>query len=111
MLDVNYTWFVDDVNVSSDQNYHRDFNGVDADFNVALLVEADDGTDFFSSQTDVNILVRNNAQDIDINSSFNPETDLADVNYGVTADGGTSTINFAVWGFPNDNNLSGLVVN
>ncbi len=111
ILDINYTWFVDDVNVSSDQNYHRDFNGTDNDFNIALLVQGNDGTSSFSSQTDQNVLLRENAQDIDINFVFNPEATLADINFGVTADSGTSTINFAVWGFPNDNNLSGLVVN
>ncbi len=80
-------------------------------FNDSLIVQGTDSERTFTSQNDQNILLRSSAQDIDINFSFNPEAGLADVNFGVTVGGGTSTINFAVWGFPNDNNLSGLVVN
>ncbi len=112
IIDINYTWFVNDVNSSSDQNFNRDFNGADADFNIALLVQAHDGTDSFTSQSDQNVLLRTAAQNVDINFVFSAEgTGLfADVNYGVTIAGSTDTINYVVWGFPTDNNLLGLQV-
>ncbi len=111
IIDVNFEWFVDGTSVSADQNYNRDFNGSDADFNISLVANGNDGTTHFTSQSDQNVLLRTAAQNLDINFLFNPEGTLADVNFGVTASGATDTINFAVWGFPNDNNLSGLVVN
>lgn len=111
ILDVNYLWQRDSVEISTDQNISMDFNGSNNDFNISLIVNGNDGTTHFTSQSDQNILLRQSAQGIDINFSFNAEATLADVNFGVTADGNTDTINFAVWGFPNDNNLLGLVVN
>lgn len=111
IVDINYLWQVDGEEISTDQNTVRDFNGADADFNVSLIVQGNDGATTFTSQNDQNILLREGGQDVDINFVFNAEATLADVNFGVTVGGGTSTINFAVWGFPNDNNLSGLVVN
>jgi len=109
IVDINYTWFVDDVNVSSDQNYHRDFNGLDADFNVSLLVEADDGIDFFRSTKDLNILLRSAPQGVDFNFVNNTFVNNVDVNFTVTA---TGIINFAIWGGTDfDTNVSGTNIN
>ena len=111
LLDINYLWQVDGEEISTDQNTVWDFNVNNSDTNVSFITQANDGLDTFISQQDQNILLRTNAQNLDINFLFNPESTLADVNFGVTAGGITTTINFAVWGFPNDNNLGGLMVN
>jgi len=50
--------------------------------------------------------MRNVPENIDINFTFTTTAPTLDVNYGVTS---TSVINYAVWGFPNDNNILGLV--
>ncbi len=111
IVDINYLWQVDGEEITTDQNMVIDLNGTERDINFSLITQGNDGIETFTSQQDQNILLRTNAQDIDINFVFNAEPTLLDVNYGVTADGTTTSINYAVWGFPNDNNLSGLVVN
>lgn len=111
IVDINYLWKVDGEEISTDQNLVRDFNGGNLDFNVSLVVSGNDGIETFTSQSDQNILLRDTGQDVDINFVSNAEVTLQDVNYGVTVGGITTNINYAVWGFPNDNNLLGLVVN
>lgn len=109
IIDVNYRWFVNSTNVSTDQNYSRDFNGANADYNISLVVQGRSATQTFTSQADLNYLVRNLAQGIDINFVFNPTSALADVNFTATTSSGT--INYVVWGFPNDQNQTGNPVN
>lgn len=109
IVDVNYRWFVNTTNVSTDQNYSRDFNGANADYNVSLVVQGRSQTQTFTSQADLNYLVRNLAQGIDINFVFNPTSALADVNFTATISSGI--ISYVVWGFPNDQNQTGNPVN
>lgn len=111
LTDVNYTWFVDDINVSTDQNYSRDFNGADADFNIALLVQGQDTDTFYSSQSDTNFLLRTTAQGLDINFTYNNFVNNADVNFGLTSTSDPSTINYVVWGGDDfDFNRTGLQI-
>lgn len=98
LTDVNYQWFVDGTNRSLDQNFTRDFNGGDADFNISLIVGGTDGIDSFVSQQDQNVQVINTNQDFDINFSLNRFVNNADLNIGGTRAGETDNINYIVWG-------------
>lgn len=99
----DYNWFIDSVPIVSTQNMQYSFTLV-GDYNVSLIVDANSG--IFRSQSDLNFLVRNAPQGIDINYSFDTNTSHLDVNYGVTSSG---IINYVVWGFPHDQNQTGLV--
>lgn len=101
------TWDENSTEFSTDQNSSRTFTTI-GDFNITQIVTSTDGN---VSQQEKTISILQAGQTIDINFVFNAEPTLADVNFGVTVDGNAEKINFAVWGFPNDNNLSGLVVN
>ena len=105
---VAYSWMVDGVSVSSASNFVRSFNSL-GDFNVSLIVDGNntDSGAGLRSQKDLNFLVRNNLQGVDINFTWNVAAQRLDVNYGVV---GVGVINYAVWGFPQDQNLPGLQV-
>ncbi len=106
LTDVNYSWSVDGTVASTDQNFNRDFNGADADFNITLIVNGQDGVTHFTSQSDQNVLLRTAPQGIDINVTFNIFSNNADVNYGVTS---TGTIDSVSWGGTDlDFNRTGL---
>jgi hypothetical protein len=106
ILDANYSWVVDGTEESTDQNFNRDFNGSDTDFNISLIVNGNDGTTHFTSQSDQNVLVRNVGQYLDINVTFNVFSSNADVNYGVTS---SNPIDAVSWGGTDiDFNRSGL---
>ncbi len=100
-------WDANGTEFSTDQNSSRIFSTI-GDFNITQIVTSTDGN---VSQKERTITIQQAGQTIDINFVFKAETALADVNFGVTVDGNADAINFAVWGFPNDKNLSGLVVN
>lgn len=95
IIDVNYRWFVNGTNVATDQNYHRDFNGVNSDNNISLIVQGKSFTNTFTSQADLNYLVRNAPQGLDITSTVNTFNKNADVNFTLTS---SNTFNYVVWG-------------
>lgn len=95
IIDVNYRWFVNSTNVSTDQNYSRDFNGANADYNVSFVVQGRSPTQTFTSQADLNYLVRNAPQGLDITFAVNAFNKNADVNFTLTS---TNTFNYVVWG-------------
>jgi len=109
IVDSNFSWLVDGIEESTDQNFNRDFNGTDADFNISLIVNGNDLTTHFTSQKDQNVLLRSAPQGIDFNFTNNTYVNNVDVNFEVTA---TGTINFAIWGGTDfDTNLSGTIIN
>lgn len=96
-------WDENGVQFSTDQNTSRTYSAV-ADFNITQIVTSTDGN---VSQHEEIISITTNPQDLDINIvAFNATAATVDVNYGVTSVG---TINYAVWGFPNDQNQAGLI--
>ncbi len=109
IVDINYLWQIDGEEISTDQNLVRDFNGADADFNISLIVSGNDNIDTFTSQSDQNVSIVNVLQTFDINFGLNVFTNNADINIGGTFGGGTTLINFIVWGGTDlDENRSGL---
>ncbi len=96
-------WDENGVQFSTDQNSSRDFTAI-GDFNITQIVTSTDGN---VSQRERTISITSSPQDLDINIvGFTATAATADVNYGVTSVG---TINYAVWGFPNDQNQLGLI--
>ncbi len=109
IVDINYLWQIDGEELSTDQNIVRDFNGIDADFNLSLVVEGNDGVSTFTSQSDQNVSIVNVDQAFDINFTLNVFTNNADLNIGGTFGGGTAGINSINWGGTDiDVNRSGL---
>lgn len=95
----NFTWFVDDVNLSSDVNFLHEFTSA-GDFNVFLAMDTA-GTHNSAQET---VTISTVVSNIDINFSYNSFTvEQADVNYGVIFDGNGTSFN---WGFPQDNNIT-----
>ncbi len=109
IVDINYLWQIDGEELSTDQNIIRDFNGVDEDFNISLIVEGNDGSATFTSQSDQNVNLVNVTQVFDINFGLNKFLNNADINIGGTFGGGTAGINSINWGGTDiDVNRSGL---
>lgn len=96
-------WDINGVSVSTDQNLSHTFTAI-GDYNVALFVTSNDGN---VSQASNIVSIQTAAQGVDINYSWKANSATLDVNYGVTTSG---IINYVVWGFPNDQNQSGLMV-
>lgn len=96
----SWLWKVNNVQQSTDQNFRYVFT-VAGDYNVSLrIVDANSN----SRQEDKNVTVGTAPQGLDINFSYLATAPTLDVNYGVTS---TSTVNYFVWGFPNDQNQTG----
>ncbi len=109
IVDINFLWQIDGEELNTDQNIVRDFNGVDEDFNMSLIVQGNDGVDTFTSQSDQNVNIINVLQSFDINFALNVFNNNADLNIGGLFGGGTSLINFIVWGGTDiDINRTGL---
>ena len=95
-----WLWKVNSVQQSTDQNFRYTFSS-SGDYNVSLRITDANSN---SRPEDKNITVGSFPQGLDINSSFLATAATADVNYGVTS---TSSVNYFIWGFPNDQNQTG----
>lgn len=99
-------WLVNDVNVSADQNLHYSFTTA-GDYNISLIVDANAGANRYRDQQDYNLSIFNSPQGLDITFIYSTTAGTLDVNYTAT---NTVVANYYVWGFPNDQNLTGTTV-